>query len=1071
MQPGWTVDGFVLRTPLRPIEALQALGERAGLCQLVTVADRAQLERLIGNFRRALHDELQGLLEEPVVAEAVYLSSPAAWDARRSGLTDDRRRSRTDRTLWGYAARISRRATPFGTLAGWSVGSFGAHTDLELPPASSWERETQLDLTLVDDLIRTASPGWSPNTPLRPSPCQYVLAGRIHNLRTRAGQLGQMVAIAATEARVTTLAAARTGSSAEALIERTAGALGDEQLAREVVSDLIERELLVPAGALPGTGGDPCAQVIEGLRSRPGGSDLAAQIERAAVALEALDERGLGVAPESYRQIVESLQHAAGHTGPEVGDWSQTRRRRIHASGVRVGLIKRRPQLALGPSVLRALERSLDLLRRVDRDGGLDPLDEVRAEFAERYEHREVRLVEALDPQTGISVNLSKPKAEIDAWHGHLLRRLQGLRPGDELALADDELPPPVALERPLPDSLALIFTLAAQSEHEIDAGNFEIVVPRGFGPPAAKLLGRFCCADADVRQLTERQLRLEEDLDPDAIYAELVTSSAVYPPSLSQRPVLRAYELEYGGLSGADPDRRLQIGDLMISLDNADRFVLRSAQHDRRVEVRIASAINLYELPGAPMLRFLAALEAEGRRRLLQWSWGGLAQAGWLPRVRHGRCVLSLAIWRLEPGWETGDQVDRMLALRAWRKRVAAPRHVQLLDGREPRMWLDLENPVCQDLLAARTCAGTMLILQEQYPPRELEPVHGPEGRYAHEFIVPITRAAKRPRSAASGRQIMPAPRARPITAREDERCFVPGSSWLTAKLYCHPAAGDDVLRHVVAPLRRELIEAGVVELCHFLRYADPRPHLRVRLFARDPAVIATLALPALNRHLSPALTAGRVWRLQLDTYWRELERYGGVVGAELTERLWHADTEATLAGLDRVRAADRRWLLALVGVHRLMCDFGLDDRARRDLAAEMAQGVVSVLGCDRKARRSLSGQLRERRTELEAAIEASTGGGSAALAALDRRSHTAVEIYAQLRRLESDRALSVPAIQMLGAHLHLHVNRVLRGGTRWDELRIYDALERVYGGHVARAATPVGGREDASPAASRRA
>ena len=42
--------------------------------------------------------------------------------------------------------------------------------------------------------------------------------------------------------------------------------------------------------------------------------------------------------------------------------------------------------------------------------------------------------------------------------------------------------------------------------------------------------------------------------------------------------------------------------------------------------------------------------------------------------------------------------------------------------------------------------------------------------------------------------------------------------------------------------------------------------------------------------------LEDGQLWRLQLDTYEREVERYGGPEGMVLAERLFQADSEAVL-------------------------------------------------------------------------------------------------------------------------------------------------------------------------------
>src|SRR5262249_37635552 len=150
----------------------------------------------------------------------------------------------------------------------------------------------------------------------------------------------------------------------------------------------------------------------------------------------------------------------------------------------------------------------------------------------------------------------------------------------------------------------------------------------------------------------------------------------------------------------------------------------------------------------------------------------------------------------------------------------------------------------------------------------------------------------------------------------------FPPGSEWLYVKLYTGPAILDQVLRDVVGPLVETVLRAGAVDRWFFIRYGDPDWHLRLR-FHGEPARLHPAVLPALQAAAAPLLAGGRAWRLQLDTYEREVERYGGPEGIVLAERLFHADSEAilALAGLLAEDArGDLRWRLALVGMHLLL-------------------------------------------------------------------------------------------------------------------------------------------------------
>src|SRR5262249_50422250 len=157
---------------------------------------------------------------------------------------------------------------------------------------------------------------------------------------------------------------------------------------------------------------------------------------------------------------------------------------------------------------------------------------------------------------------------------------------------------------------------------------------------------------------------------------------------------------------------------------------------------------------------------------------------------------------------------------------------------------------------------------------------VSGPEGAFVHELVVPFVRqraAGPEPAVAAA-----PVPAAR--TAAPARRRVPPGSEWLFAKLYTRFALTDELLLTAVGPGAQAAPASGACDGWFFIRYGDPKPHVRARWHG-EPARLRDEVFSALERLVSPWLEDGRVWRLQLDTYEREVERYGGDAGVRLAE------------------------------------------------------------------------------------------------------------------------------------------------------------------------------------------
>jgi lantibiotic biosynthesis protein len=262
-------------------------------------------------------------------------------------------------------------------------------------------------------------------------------------------------------------------------------------------------------------------------------------------------------------------------------------------------------------------------------------------------------------------------------------------------------------------------------------------------------------------------------------------------------------------------------------------------------------------------------------------------------------------------------------------------------------------------------------------------------------------------------------------------------------------------VLTELVRPLTAELAADGVIDGWFFLRYADPDEHLRVRLHGAPDRLLG--ALPALHRAAAPFLADGLLWRIGLDTYQREVERYGGPAGILLAERLFCVDSEAVgeiLAGLEGDTAADARWRLALLGCDLLLADLGLDLPARLALMTEVRARYAREHHADVLLERKLGEKFRAERLALEALLDPRAQGPlrdpilGPGVAALRRRAQRLAPIVAELAAAP----LTVPLPTIAPSYLHLHCIRMLRGPVRRQELVVYDFLRRLYQAEVAR-------------------
>jgi thiopeptide-type bacteriocin biosynthesis protein len=206
-------------------------------------------------------------------------------------------------------------------------------------------------------------------------------------------------------------------------------------------------------------------------------------------------------------------------------------------------------------------------------------------------------------------------------------------------------------------------------------------------------------------------------------------------------------------------------------------------------------------------------------------------------------------------------------------------------------------------------------------------------------------------------------------------------------------------------------------------------------------------------------------VWRIQLDTYEREVERYGGPAGIALAERLFQADSEAVLALAELFAEdarGDARWRLALAGMDGLLYDLGLDLDARLVVLHRTRDTFAAEFHADAGFEHQLAARFRKERKGLEALLDP-TAVADPALAAgrevLSRRSRSLAPVMAELMACAQAGRLSIPLHDLAASYLHMHANRMLRSAQRPQELVLYDFLARLDQSRAARRPCAIAG------------
>ncbi|MCP4214643.1 MAG: hypothetical protein GY765_08295, partial [bacterium] len=511
-------SSFILRSPLLPFNFLDPL----------TTNTKTSEEQL---------KEMCGL---PVVQEAIFLASPDLYAPLQQWLKGELKdKKKFERLKYGvmrYLLRMSTRPTPFGLFAGFSIGEWdisGEDGEVELPEQSKYERHTRMDMNylcaLAQDLAKhpiiKESILYYPNSSIYPvgDQLRYVEFRYLNSKRTH-----HIVAVDHTDYLQSILDMASGG----AYLKDLAQSLVDDEItieeARGFIEDLIESQVLVHQLEPAITGPEFLDQITSVLDTIEGIDDIKNFIGQIKTALHKIDTSQIGTTVDNYHQIAEALKPLG--TGFELKFLFQT------------DMVKPTVKCTLEGSVVRDILEGFEMINRLSPKQGTTNLTQFRDAFHERYETREMPLLQALDTESGVGYRQTGHAGDIaplvddlaipgtaEAGNDVKWNRVQSflfqkykeslLEDKYEVEITAKELEGFTSEWSDLPDSFSAMVQVVSEKTETAK----KVISVSGFGGSSAgNLLGRFCHADVPTDTFVKEMAQTEKELNPNVLLAEI---------------------------------------------------------------------------------------------------------------------------------------------------------------------------------------------------------------------------------------------------------------------------------------------------------------------------------------------------------------------------------------------------------------------------------------------------------------------------------------------------------------------------------------------------------------------
>ena len=1024
---GW----FVLRAPLLPIDAYLQLAGAGGACD--------------GRFG----------VDDPWVALALVVGGGRLSKALGNGPASD---SAALGKLLRYQIRMSTRPTPYGLFAGVALAEFGDETPVAMGPVLPIRRarpDMQWLLSLLSEIEQR--PEVLRQVSVVAHPAAFEHGGRFHlgetnPLRDNFGS--QAASIRATSASRKAMALAQQPIAFAGLVSALREiSESSEDKAVQLLTEL-HREGFLQTQLRPVLTSHSPAQVL---------------FERLAA---------LPAPPPETTRLGELLQRLDGWAAlaPEIAaqEWHaiETEMRTLHETkgqakaGASEAVIEVDMGFVLEPAKLsaavgrEAAAAAQLLLRLGTLPRGMPYLAGYRAAFVARYgPDRAVPLLELLDPQLGLGPPGAQMGGPLDARRfairnealqslaiqAAMQRQLAvslDLQMIERLSLCDlgDTL---------LPVSLDIAVFVLAESTTAIDRGEFRIAVGPNVGAgQAGRYLARFGdVLGAAVTSALQEIHSAESRQMPNSICAELVyLPRRLRSANVVVRPVVREREIGIGVSPGVAREMTIALDDLAVSVRDG-RFQLTSIRDGVQVVVRACHMLN--SMQATSVARLLSDIGEDGVAQLLGFDWGPVANHSFLPRLEFGRIVLTPARWRISKQQRDTELTAKGSGfaerLAAFRSRWNVPRHVYLAMS-DNRLLLDLDAPAqAAQLLDELQRLGEhdAVLLHEAIPGPEHAWLPGPRGNHMAELVIPLVRkkaplpARPDARPAAAPTLALRAPAS--VADNPFARLRPPGSDWLFVKLYGPERLEDELLAGPLAQFCASMCESGPCSSWFFLRYGDPEAHLRIR-FRGDPRRLLQQLLPNLCEWTADHMADGLLQRFAVDTYDREIERYGGDAGLAACESLFAVDSAIAIDILALLQANPKldRIAILLCSVDHLLEAFAMEPDQRLTWASRQVA-----------SRRSGGDEFRKRKEELRSWLSRGdvwrqvADGRLATL--LAQRTSTLASRAQKLIQLELSGSLDKPLEEIIQSVVHMHCNRVAGRVMGVDE-QVLALLARTY-------------------------
>jgi len=284
-------------------------------------------------------------------------------------------------------------------------------------------------------------------------------------------------------------------------------------------------------------------------------------------------------------------------------------------------------------------------------------------------------------------------------------------------------------------------------------------------------------------------------------------------------------------------------------------------------------------------------------------------------------------------------------------------------------------------------------------------------------------------------------------------QRTYLPGSDWLYFKIYTGVIIADKIIANEFYKFISKSKKEGLISKWFYIRYNDPDFHLRVRVQVIDVSGIGTV-IEHFHTIMKRLEARNLIWKVQIDTYQRELERYHEKL-IEETESFFYVDSEYTVKIIQQVlkHKEDFRWMIACKMIDSLLSDLFFTVEQKLSLMERQSIEFKKEFGFNEFNAKQFNVKYRDCVKIINDVIREKEDlykPMRLMINDIQKRSIELKPVFSTI--IQKSKKNGIDYFTLASSYIHMMLNRLFYEKARMHELILYEFLRRYYASEIAR-------------------